>query len=381
MRLVNVGVSTSRVCGVRDYGRLLAGGLEQRGHEVRTEWLERPCSLEASAAFVRRIAQVASRDGGADAILWQYASFSYATRGISSLALPVAAALSRTHLPVLGVLHEVAYPFGRGSRGELWAASQHAALPAVVGACSALVVTVEERAEWLRRQALLPHRPVGFAPVFSNLPAARAGVRPAEGSFRIGIFGYRERAAAMVVEAVAGLAAGTAPVELRLLGGPGPDSDAARAFVRAAEQAGIPERLSFSGILPDTELADELARCHVLVFGAPSGPSPRNGTLAAMLAAARPVVAWDGPETWPALASARAVVLVEPTAPGLGAALGSLVESEREREALAERGLGFYEHHQSLAVVSELVDAMLQEACLQPRRGRQPGRRVPRRRR
>ena len=129
--------------------------------------------------------------------------------------------------PLVTLLHEYAYPWGRaGLRGAVWALTQRAVLIEVVRASTALDVTADFRAERLASRRWLPRRPVVVAPVFSNLPEpARApGAEPAKGGAGgetrvVGLFGYG--AEGTEVELVLDA--------LRLLREPGPRGRAAAA--------------------------------------------------------------------------------------------------------------------------------------------------------
>jgi hypothetical protein len=95
----------------------------------------------------------------------------------------------------------------------------------------------------------------------------------------------------------------------------------------------------------------------VLLFPDRGGPSPRKGTLAAVLASGRPVVAIDGPNCWPAFARAAALEIVPSTAHALAGAVEHLLLDETAQEALGARGRSFYEAHMD---VGRTVDAVLE---------------------
>jgi hypothetical protein len=177
----------------------------------------------------------------------------------------------------------------------------------LVRASGAVLVTADFQARWLQSRAWLPRRPLLVAPVYSNLPPPREQAERGEGSRVLGVFGYAYQGAAMalVLDALEQLVRGGSDVRLALLGAPGRESAAAQELAHAARARGVAERVSFAGPLPAQELSDALARCDALVFSDQGGPSSRKGTLAGALASGAPVVALDGPRTWPELRAGR----------------------------------------------------------------------------
>src|SRR5579862_7724478 len=203
LRVLNLGVSHSPVCGVRDYALIVADELTRSGQDVRTEWFERPNSVSEAYRWIRG-APWREQHGEVDVVLWHYSVFAYGTHGIPTLLWPLARALRRAKLPIVTVLHEYAYPWGSNSwRGAVWAASQRLALMPLVRASSGLVVTVEERAAWLRERCWLPRRATLITPVFSTLPETATSSSRRIGSIRVGMFGYPMSSAQLITEAMA----------------------------------------------------------------------------------------------------------------------------------------------------------------------------------
>ncbi len=122
-----------------------------------------------SAAWLDRVDERA-RAGRPDWLVWHYSVFSYASAGLP-IAAPVAARrLAATGVPVVGILHELAYPFGRsGARGLAYALTQRAALHTVCRHVRAAVLTTDDRAAWLDRAHWLPRRRTTVLPVCSNV--------------------------------------------------------------------------------------------------------------------------------------------------------------------------------------------------------------------
>jgi hypothetical protein len=226
------------------------------------------------------------------------------------------------------VLHEYALPWGKnGWRGVIQGAAQRFALPPVVSTSSALVVTTDERADWLRRRIWLPRRATAIAPVFSNLPDAFTVPPQSAGPMRIGMFGYPPSSAPLIAGAMARLLSGGTAAELWLLGTPGPNTTVGEAWRQAGTGAGIGAALRFTGVLRPAALAGELSRCHILVFDDGDRPSSRKGTLASALASGRPVVAVDGARTWSTLVRDGAIRLVTREPAALGDTLLSVLST------------------------------------------------------
>jgi glycosyltransferase involved in cell wall biosynthesis len=367
-RIAVVGMSSTPTCGARDHAGLLTEGLERDGLSCSRHWLERRgLGLRSSLAQARAWAseldgQIA--DARAEAIVLHYSAFAYAHRGVPLLAVPTVAALRRTGLPVLAVLHEFAFSWKReGPRGKVWAASQRAALLDLVLASRALLVTTDDRVEWLASRRWLPGRPIDFAPVFSNLPVPRGPLAEERPRPLIGMFGYPDNrdAAELVLGALGRLAEAGSEVELRLLGAPGPRSGTGETWLAAARARGLAERLTFSGVLDGQALSDALASCELLLFADPPGPTSRKGTLAGSLASGRPLIALDGPMSWNELVDSEAARILERDPDRLADSIAELLSDEPGREALGARGRAFADTAMGLARTVAIVERRLAE--------------------
>lgn len=352
--ILNIGISRTGPCGVRDYAHVVGRALEDAGASVDTQWLDLepgwgPRELRRRTG--RFLDEVDRRTEGRryDWLAWHYSVFSYAHAGIPVVARLTARRLAATGVPVVGVLHELAYPFHRsGARGLAFAVTQRLALRSVLRPLRAAVVTTDARADLLERAHWLPHRPAIALPVCANVAVGhrpeRRGARPV-----VGIVGFASESylVAPVVEAL-----GTVDAELLLVGAPGPDSAQAEQWRRSARSVGIADRVSFTGVLDAERYADAIASVDVVVFPDEDGPSSRKGTLAAAFAASRPVVAFDGPDTWRLAVDEHAVTLVPADAGDLSRALAGLLRDDERRDEQGRRAAAFYLREQAPGVLA-----------------------------
>jgi glycosyltransferase involved in cell wall biosynthesis len=366
--LAVVGMSNRPVCGVRDHALLLAEAL--RREDV-------PCSLHWLAAGEQSLRATRSRIGAwtgglaaelrreePRAVLWHYSVFAYSHRGVPLFVPPTVAALRTPRVPVITLMHELAYPWLRGgARGGAWALTQRAVLVSVMRASAAVIVTADFRAEWLTSRAWLPRRPIAVAPVFSNLPRSQATPPAERAAPVIGLFGYALDPAsiALVADALRALWDRGVHARLTLLGAPGPGSGVADAWRRATQDRGVASALSLSGILPDQELADALAGCDVLLYADAMGPAGRKGTLAASLASGRPVVAMEGRRRWGEFVESDAARVVARTPSALATAIQELLADAPARELLGTRGRAFAERAMGVPRTVAAVRGLLAE--------------------
>lgn len=374
LRVAVVGASVRPTCGVRDHATLLMHAMSPKDVTLSLHWLTREqSSLRAARAefstWTRRLARELDEDPP-DAVLMHYSVFSYSHRGLPVFVHQTLQALHPARIPLVAMMHELAYPWRySGWRGDLWALTQRALLIDVMRACHGAIVTADVREQWLASRVWLPSRRVLVAPVFSNLPAP--SVRPAlstptageRSGATIGLFGYSYEGASLslVLDALGLLRDRGVHAQLRLLGAPGSASDAGRAWLGAARERGLQSSISFSERLPAQELSDALAACDVLLFADAAGPSSRKGSLAGALASGSAVVALHGPNTWQRLLDARAACVVAPTSGALAQAVGDLLGDEQARAALGARGRAFAEDEMGLARSVEAVMELLDE--------------------
>jgi glycosyltransferase involved in cell wall biosynthesis len=366
--LAVVGMSISTTCGMRDHATLLAAELERGGTRCSMHWLSREkLSFARSRAQVHAWAHDLAGELAEErpaAALLHYSPFAYGHRGLPLHLHTALVAIRRAKLPVLCVAHELAYPWGRaGPRGRAWAVSQRAGLLELLGSAQAMLVTADFQRDWLATRRWLPRRPMQVAPVFSNLPAPSAALRPPGDAPVIGVFGYAYQGAerSVVLDALALLRTRGSSARLLLLGAPGPASATAEEWLAAARAKGVDQLLAFHGPLPAQQLSNELAGCDVLVSCARLGPSSRKGTLAGSLASGAALVALDGPLRWQELLDARAAEVVAPTPQALADALARLLSDAPARAALGSRGREFAQTRMGVARTAEAVLALLAE--------------------
>lgn len=368
LRAAVVGMSIGPTSGVRDHALLLAEAMSREGVSCSLHWLWRTDgSIRAAraeiGAWARELAGELAGDRP-DAVLLHYSVFAYSHRGVPLFVRPTLSALQGTRIPLVVVLHEFAYPWELGGwRGKVWSVTQRALLFEVMRTAAAVLVTTDSRAEWLGSRSWLPRRRIRVAPVFSNLPPPAPESRRDGDQRLIGVFGYSYQGAArsLVLDAVRQLVDRGVELRLALLGAPGRSSLAGEAWRSEAAARDLSHVLSFSGILPAQELSDALAGCDVLLCADVSGPSSRKGTLAGSLASGAPVVAIDGPHSWPELIRSGAARVVQPDSNALADALQTLFADDVAREALGTRGRTFATREMGVTRSADAVIALLGE--------------------
>jgi hypothetical protein len=365
LRLLVVGASTTPVCGVRDYAQVTGGALEETGADLEFVWWERDPgwsvsrTLSGRAAWLEQVAAACARRP--DWVVWHYSVFAWGVHGVPTLVPGAARGLGRLGVPILLVAHELVFPFGRGGvKGRVWATTQRSALIRPLRVSNAVVVTTGERLRWLQTRRWLPRRPARFLPVCSNVPSVHNSSEghisaQSSGALVVGVFGFGAVGALAreTMGAVARLRADGREVHAVLIGAPGEKGAEADRWRTSASEAGIPDALTFTGVLPLGELARALAVADVVVLPDPAGPSSRRGTVAAALALAKPTVAVDGPERWEHLAQEGALALARPSSEGLAEALGSLIRSRERRRALGARAEAFYDRHMAPNILAQ----------------------------
>ena len=365
-----LGVSLGRPCGVHAHATALADELRRNDVGCSLHWLWRndaPLAASRSElrAWTKRLG-VELHAEKPDALLLHYSVFAYSFRGFPVFVQPLLSVIRDLGVPTVTLLHEYAYPWHRGGlRGAGWALSQRALLYEVMRASAAVLATTDFRADWLSTRSWLPDRSIALAPVFSGLPPASvAAADTAEHEAHVlGLFGWGHEGVAIeiVLDALQVLQDRGVDAKLVLLGAPGRSSAAGESWVAAAAARGIVRPLELSGMLAAQELADRLTTCDVLLSADRIGPTSRRTTLAASLAAGRPVVALDGRHTWRELRQAQAALIVQPRADALADALAELLLDGGMRAQLARRGSQFAMRAMSVERSAHAVGEVLDE--------------------
>jgi len=135
----------------------------------------------------------------------------------------------------------------------------------------------------------------------------------------------------------------------------------AREWLEGARAKGLAREPSFSGMLPAQELSNRLAACDVLLSAEPSGPTSRKTTLAASLAAGRPLLALDGPRTWGELIASDAALVVQPSPDALAGGLAELLADGERRERLGARGRAFAARTMTSAHSAQVLAGLLED--------------------
>ena len=365
-----LGVSLGRPCGVHAHATALADELRRNDVGCSLHWLWRndaPLAASRSElrAWTKRLG-VELHAEKPDALLLHYSVFAYSFRGFPVFVQPLLSVMRDLGVPTVTLLHEYAYPWHRGGlRGAGWALSQRALLYEVMRASAAVLATTDFRADWLSTRSWLPDRSIALAPVFSGLPPASvAAADTAEheahvlGLLARGTRVSRSRSCSMLCRSCRCAASMRSWCCWARLGAAPPR--ASRGWLPPPREASS-GRWSFSGMLAAQELADRLTTCDVLLSADRIGPTSRRTTLAASLAAGRPVVALDGRHTWRELRQAQAALIVQPRADALADALAELLLDGGMRAQLARRGSQFAMRAMSVERSAHAVGEVLDE--------------------
>ena len=309
-----------------DYTYLLAQALVQAGDEVHV-WA--PCSAESSVATAEVVVhRMAGNFGFADLarmgqeidswspnrILVQYVPHAF---GWKAMNLPFCFWLSRRHIPVWVMFHEVVFPLHWLQRPS------HQLLGVITRLMALLTVRSSERvfvstpawSKFVRQLGGTRVSPV-WLPVPSNIHTAVDAQRVAAlrqeltgtGSVTIGHFGtYSQALCPMLQTMVTDLLAADPCRYFLLLGR---NSQALVAQILAAAPA-LAKRIIAPGGLSAEELSLHLAVCDVVVQPYPDGITTRRGSSMAPLALGIPVVTNFGVLSESLWRESGAVVLAE----------------------------------------------------------------------
>ncbi|MGI9119207.1 MAG: glycosyltransferase [Acidimicrobiales bacterium] len=365
--LTMVGAAPCGTSGVRDYSRVLARELGNRGLEVTEAWVENDggklCRAISSSTALLMLAVALPRPRH---ILWHYSPVPYSFRGLPGPGVLLGRILRRRGSHVVTILHELAYSRSNGvtpvsRRVQSWA--QHAALAIVLWGSDRIVVTTQHRLGQLAELGYTEPM-VHLIPVFATVPIV--DLQPAanplvtqHGALTVGVPAYSGDGTRPDVMLRAVSLLGPDRLRLLLIGAPGPDSPAGQEWRRLAHVFGVDSCLTFTGLLEPEEYGRRLAATDLVVLVNEEGPSTRKTSLAGALAHGLPVVSLDGPNRSQTLVDDQAVRVVPPEPAALAAVLLELWDSPRERSTLGAAGRTYYQLHLALDVAADAYCALL----------------------
>ena len=355
-------------CGVGDNSmrmgqELLAAGIETRVFapgkvEAHPEAPALPVSSltgtspRAVAASARR---VLLEWRPAFAILQYVPQMWGATRFGSPAAPLLCASLRRAGIRVVAVGHELYLPWAL--RPDLLAggALMRLQLGALLQSVDRLALTTESRLDTVRavaRVAGLADK-LAYFPIGSNALPVLA--RPAPGRFDVGVFSTLAagKAYESVIDAFAEVSKTVPHARLRLIGDLGdPSHFRHRALLHRIRSHSAGDRISVTGKLHLSEVADAVAALDVFVFPMTAGATTRSSTLPLALGCGVPVVAMRGAETG-SFFSHRETVFLTPdlSSAALAQAILSLHEDAALRECVGRGGRALFERELSWPIL------------------------------
>jgi glycosyltransferase involved in cell wall biosynthesis len=362
--------------GVADYTQHLARAIADLGHEVRvlTSREPRPAQADDDHAAVEIIRAVPRWDlAGLGAIVrtalqfkpeligLQYVPMMYGRGGVApGIALLPLSLRRAARASIVAVLHELAMGWSVDARRAAQAIAHRVQLKLLSLGCHNLVVTNPRYAEQLagivRHPAAARIIPVGanILPVGSRREE-RAAVRREFGE-----------GAGPVIGSLSALSVGDQPEDLlfllqrlrtahlALLGGLPGDSPRRPFMEKLARQAGVANRITWTGYLPSTTLSRALAALDVYVHTRDVGASTRSTALAAALAHGLPIVAYRGSETCRLFVDEENILLATPGVPGaLAECVARLLASAELRARLSAGACELYERHFTWRVIAQ----------------------------
>ncbi|TAK66839.1 MAG: glycosyltransferase [Dehalococcoidia bacterium] len=330
------------VGGVADYTYHLAHAVRGLGHEA-TVVTSGDARSNVDCVPVRRapgwrLADVPSTartivDTRPDVVSFQYVPHMYGRGGVAAGAAALPWLLRRAGAPcVVSTMHEIASRWEARPRRTAAAFAHRAQAMLIAAASDRLVATNAAYARQLRRWTR-GRRPVSEIPAGASILPARHGasgvatLRSSLGGDRQALVGeFSPFAVGKQPQALIALARQLGPVaQLVLIGGLRADDARRAAFERAAADAGVSDRITWTGQLSPSDVSRHLAALDLYVHTHIAGASPRSTTLVTALAHGLPIVAFDGPETGSSLRAAACLVPA-----GDVDALGRMAESMLE---------------------------------------------------
>ena len=261
------------------------------------------------------------------------------------------------------MFHEVAFPFRSGQR------FRHGLL-AIVHRMMAWVILRSVRHSFTSTEpyfALLRtlgnnETPISMLRICSNVPleSFHSDGLPAPkeagptGWFTVGIFSSFGAELREFLEPVIGCLLGNPKIEVLLLG---PGESLSQSLAKQYPQAA--DRLSSTGRLHVTQIAQHMRRCDALLQIYPEGASAARGTLIGAIASGLPVVTSSGPITDKFLLDSEAMLFSDGSPQSVRAAVELLGENPALARELGARAERLYrESFQPAVIVSTIRDAM-----------------------
>jgi glycosyltransferase involved in cell wall biosynthesis len=361
--------------GVSDYTHQISGELAKGGDRVHV-WAP-AAHLEA---FHEETAQVHALPAGFGArwlreldrqlksyssprnILIQYVPHMYGWKSMN-LAFCWWIVMQRKQ-NVCVMFHEVAFPFRSGQR------FRHGLL-AIVHRMMAWVILRSVRHSFTSTEPYLAllrtlgnnDTPISMLRICSNIPleSYRSDGLPARkeagpsGLFTVGIFSSFGAELNEFLEPAIGCLLGNPKIEVLLLG---PGEPLRRSLAKQYPQAA--DRISSTGRLHVTQIAERMRRCGALLQIYPEGASAARGTLIGAIASGLPVVTSSGPITDKFLLNSEAMLFSDGSPQSIRSAIELLFENPALARDLGARGQRLYrESFQPAVIVARIREAMV----------------------
>jgi hypothetical protein len=336
-RLLMAGVGFPYPDAISDYARDVAAGLDA---EVEWVWpLQEGVRLSDALARDRALAAAARRDlrGWSVLLHWSPVNLGYRGMPMSSAGLP--ALLGRRGARVVTFLHELTEEAPGTKRSKV--ARQRRAVTTLAHGSARVVVTADERMEWLARNAPAAAKRADVIPLWSLVPVVPAPPRPAGDVPVLGMLGWNSAGCdpALVAGAVRHLCDGGTPARVLLVGRPGRHSEPGGRWAAAAGAEGV--TFEFTGELPAEDVSRALGGVDVYLHVDATGALPRRVSFVTALAHGLPVVVLPSP-VWRHLTPGTDVVVTSPTPAALADTVARLLDDPASRARVGDAARATY---------------------------------------
>lgn len=351
---------------LRDYCRYLCAALSHRGAEIDTS--EVNWDLAGWVAGCKSLWRESGRWKQSWALL-QYTALSWSRRGIPIGLFAVLAILKARGVRIAIVFHD-SNPFSGSrfiDRMRRWFQRSIMRLAYRCSDKSFFSIPLE-KISWLPEDSQKARFiPIGAnIPVRNNNPVSRherkASTNGPESPLTVAIFGVTGGSAfdwefRQIIHALSQANRRLPLLRLKVIG-------------RGAEEAGPALRdalknttvaLSIPGMLPDAEVASELAEADVMLFARGHLTGSRGSALAG-IACGLPIVAYEGPETAAPITEAGVALAASDNADALADALVRVLSDEAYRRNLRERSRTAYQAYFSWDRIADRFCAELADA-------------------